>query len=137
MQRLSDTNANPPLSAGVLERLLHVTDIMVVLTDPGQEDNPIVWVNDYFCEFTGYAWADVLGRNCRFLQGTDRDQPGRRAICQAVGAGEDVHVLLRNYKADGTPFDDDLYVSPVREDPSDPGSPVLYYARVQNDRRTA
>ena len=140
MQRLSDTNANPPLSAGVLERLLHVTDIMVVLTDPDQEDNPIVWVNDYFCEFTGYARADVLGRNCRFLQGTDRDQPGRRVIRRAVGAGEDVHVLLRNYKADGTPFDNDLYVSPVREDPSDPESPVLYYAGVQNnatDRVTA
>ena len=126
-------DANAALPADVLEQALHSTDIMVVLTDPRQEDNPIVWVNDHFCAFTGYGRDEVLGRNCRFLQGPDRDQPGRHRLRRAIDAGEKAHVLLRNYKKDGTPFDNDLFVSPVLEDPSDPESPVVYFVGVQND----
>ena len=127
------TDANAELTADVLEQALHATDIMVVITDPRQEDNPIVWANDYFCEFTGYPREVVLGRNCRFLQGHDRDQPERRRLREAIEAGETVHALIRNYKADGTPFENDLYVSPVREDRVDPESPVLFFVGVQND----
>lgn len=126
-------DVNATLSADVLEQALHSTDIMVVLTDPRQDDNPIVWVNDYFCEFTGYDRDEVLGRNCRFLQGPDRDQPERHQVREAVDVGEKVHVLIRNYKKDGTPFANDLFISPVLKDPSDPESPVVYFAGVQND----
>ncbi|PAP76100.1 sensor histidine kinase [Rubrivirga marina] len=133
MDRLSDTNANPRLSAEVLERALHATDIMVVLTDPHLEDNPIIWVNDYFCQFTGYGRDEVLGRNCRFLQGDDRDQPAIRRLRRAIDAGESVNVHIRNYRKDGSPFDNDLYVSPVRETPSDLDGPIRYFIGVQND----
>ena len=133
MDRLSDANENPALSAEVLERALHATDIMVVVTDPRQDDNPIVWVNDYFCAFTGYTRADVLGRNCRFLQGDDRDQPARHELRAAVDAGDAVNVLVRNYTAGGVPFENDLFVSPIRDDPSDPDGEILYFVGVQND----
>lgn len=128
-----NNDKNAELSAEVLEQALHATDIMVVLTDPRQEDNPIVWANNYFCEFTGYSRDEVLGRNCRFLQGHDRDQPERHQLRRAIHAGEKVHVLLMNYKKDGTPFHNDLYISPVREDPSDPESPIVYFVGVQNN----
>lgn len=133
MDRLSDSSANPRLTAEVLERALHATDIMVLLTDPHVEDNPIIWVNDYFCEFTGYAREEVLGRNCRFLQGDDRDQPAVRRLRRAVDAGETVNVQIRNYRKDGTPFDNDLFVSPVREDVNDADSAIRYFIGVQND----
>ena len=136
MDRLSDSTANRRLSPEVLERALHATDIMIVLTDPHEDDNPIVWVNDYFCEFTGYARDEVLGRNCRFLQdrpdgGRDEGQDAVRELRQAVEAGENVNVLVRNYKKDGTAFENDLYVSPVREGGSE--GRVLYFIGVQND----
>jgi PAS domain S-box-containing protein len=133
VQRLSDSTANRRLTPEVLEQALHATDIMLVLTDPREEDNPIVWVNDYFCEFTGYSRDEVIGRNCRFLQGADRDQPGRHRVREAVEEGEGVHVQLRNYRKDGSPFANDLFVSPVREDRDDPESSVLYFVGVQND----
>ena len=130
MDRVSNTNENRRLSPEVLERALHSTDIMIVVTDPSEDDNPIVWANDYFCEFTGYSRAEVIGRNCRFLQGDDRDQEGGRELRAAVDAGTDVHVRLRNYKKDGTLFHNDLFVSPVRDGP---GDPVRYFVGVQND----
>lgn len=133
MERPSDRTANRELSPEVLEQALHATDIMLVLTDPREDDNPIVWVNDYFSQFTGYSRDEVLGRNCRFLQGDDRDQPAVRRVRRAVEAGEGAHVLLRNYKKDGTPFNNDLFVSPVRERRGDPDSPVIYFVGVQND----
>ena len=111
---------------------------MIVVTDPATEDNPIVWVNDYFGEFTGYDRGEVVGRNCRFLQvrpdgGRDEDQDAVRELREGVAKGEGVHVLVQNYKKDGTPFDNDLYVSPIREVPDDPSSPVRYFVGVQND----
>ena len=133
MDRPSDSTANRRLSAEVLERALHATDIMVAITDPNEADNPIVWVNDYFCQFTGYPRDEVLGQNCRFLQGDDRGQPAARRVKESVEAGESVHVLIRNYKKSGEFFHNDLFVSPVWEDRGDPDSKILYFVGVQND----
>ena len=133
MDRLSDSSSNPRLSAEVLERALHATDIMVVLTDPRLDDNPIIWVNDYFCDFTGYSRDEVLGRNCRFLQGDARDQLAARRLREAIDAGRSVNVQIQNFRRDGSPFDNDLYVSPVREDREDPDSPIRFFIGVQND----
>ena len=125
--------ANRTLPQDVLEQALHATDIMVVLTDPHLPDNPIVWVNDYFCTVTGYGHDEVLGRNCRFLQGDDRDQGALDELRAGIREERPVNVLLRNYRKDGTMFENDLFVSPVREDRHDPASRVLYFIGVQND----
>ncbi|HLA64656.1 MAG TPA: PAS domain-containing protein [Rhodothermales bacterium] len=118
------------LDAEVLKRALHAINNLVVVTDPRLPDNPIVWVNDFFCEFTGYTRAEVIGRNCRFLQGEDRDQPVRRELRQRIDANEHAHVLIRNYRKDGTLFFNDLYVSPVF---ADDGSGPIYFVGIQND----
>ena len=123
-----DPNQNRSLSAEHLQRALNAMNNLVVLTDPRLEDNPLVWVNDYFCEFTGYERDEVLGRNCRFLQGEDRDQAARHTLRRAVEAGEDADVVLRNYKKDGTLFYNHLFTSPVFED-----GEIVFFIGVQND----
>ncbi|NNF57667.1 MAG: PAS domain-containing protein [Rhodothermaceae bacterium] len=112
----------------ILTRALHAAHSVVLLTDPRQEDNPIVWVNDHFCRFTGYRREEVLGQNCRFLQGTDRNQSQRTLLREHLERGEPASVTLRNYKKDGTLFYNELYVSPVYEE-----GELAYFIGVQND----
>ena len=88
----------------------------IVITDRRGSDNPIIYVNRAFERMTGYAAAEVLGRNCRFLQGADRDQPGLAAIRQAMREEREGHAELRNYRKDGSMFWNELFVAPVRDE---------------------
>lgn len=126
--RRGDRGANAAVDPETIEKALHATNNLIVITDPRQPDNPIVWCNDYFCDYTGYDRDEVLGRNCRFLQGDDREQAERYALRDAVDAARHIHVLLRNYKKSGELFYNDLYVSPVIEN-----GEVIYFVGVQND----
>lgn len=100
----------------VLHAFLDASNSAVVMTDPAQPDNPIVYVNRAFEEATGYAAADVVGRNCRLLQGADRDQPARVAMAAAVAAGDACECLLRNYRKSGELFWNQLYLFPLKDD---------------------
>lgn len=86
-----------------------------VLSDPRLPDNPIVFASPGFYELTGYAREQVLGRNCRFLQGAGTDRKAVEVIRTAVASGTDATVLLLNYKADGTPFWNQLFVAALRD----------------------
>jgi PAS domain S-box-containing protein len=83
------------------------------LTDPHQPDNPIVFCNQAFERLTGYARDEIVGRNCRFLQGEATDPAAVAEVSRSLGAGEDVHLELLNYRRDGTPFWNALFISPV------------------------
>jgi PAS domain S-box-containing protein len=85
----------------------------VVITDPSKKDNPIIWVNQAFERMTGYSTSEIVGRNCRFLQGEDRDPRVRETMRSAIQNNNSFSVRLRNYKKDGTPFINELHVSPV------------------------
>jgi PAS domain S-box-containing protein len=87
-----------------------------VLTDPKQDDHPIVYVNRAFLEMTGYAENEVLGRNCRFLQGPDTDPAAIDELRSAVRDNRPAVVELRNYRKDGTPFFNEVHISPVRDE---------------------
>ncbi len=87
----------------------------IIITDPNRPDDPIVYVNPAFEGLTGYAAGEILGRNCRFLQGEDRDQPALDEMRSALAQGRGCRVVVRNYKKDGTPFWNDLSISPVRD----------------------
>ncbi len=63
---------------------------------------------------TGYSAAEAIGRNCRFLQAGDRDQPELEQVRAAIREAREFHVRLRNYRKDGTPFWNELNISPVR-----------------------
>jgi len=85
----------------------------VVLTDPALPDHPIVWANDAFFELTGYRRDEVIGRNCRFLQGPLTDVLAVDRIRQAIVERSHFHDALLNYRKDGTAFWNALTVSPV------------------------
>ena len=101
----------------------------VTLADPDIEDAPIVYANKAFERLTGYTQEDIIGKNCRFLQGEDRDQEARRQIRQAVDSHSAIEVTLRNYRKDGTLFHNRLKIVPLL----DHKQRVLYYLGVQYD----
>jgi len=86
-----------------------------VLSDPRLLDNPIVYASEGFYQLTGYARDEVLGRNCRFLQGPGTDPKAIDVIRAAVANGTDATTCLLNYKADGTPFWNQFFVAALRD----------------------
>ena len=92
---------------------IRATRMPMLITDPRQFDNPIVYANDAFLRLTGYEREDVFGRNCRFLQGADTDPQAVAQIRDAIATRSDIAVDILNYKRDGTPFWNALFVSPV------------------------
>lgn len=88
----------------------------VAISDPWQEDNPITYVNEAFLELTGYTREEVVGYNCRFLQGEDREQEGVRRFRQLIEEQKEGRVLLRNYRKDGSLFWNEVSIAPVLAD---------------------
>ncbi|MDB5097151.1 MAG: luxQ 3 [Cyanobacteria bacterium RYN_339] len=101
----------------------------IVITDRRGPDNPIIYVNRAFERMTGYGTHEVLGQNCRFLQGADQDQVGLDAIRQAMREEREGHAELRNYRKDGSMFWNELFIAPVRDE----RGRVTHYVGVQND----
>ncbi len=101
----------------------------LTLCDARQKEMPLVYVNRAFERMTGYSSAECLGRNCRFLQGDDNDQPGLEKLREAMREERDVRVLLKNYRKDGTGFWNELYMTPI----FDGGGRLTHYAGIQND----
>ncbi|WP_430912174.1 PAS domain S-box protein [Methylobacterium sp. sgz302541] len=87
----------------------------MLITDPRRDDNPIVFVNDAFCRLTGYTREEVLGRNCRFLQGPETDPEAVAHLREAVAAPRSVELDICNHKKDGTPFWNRLLLAPVND----------------------
>lgn len=108
---------------------VEMTRMPMLITDPRQDDNPIVFANGAFMDLTGYAEADILGRNCRFLQGPDTDRATVAELRQAVREERAVAVDLLNYKADGTPFWNALFFGPI----FDQQGQLLYFFASQMD----
>jgi PAS domain S-box-containing protein len=88
----------------------------VVICDARQQDMPIVYVNPMFEQMSGYASSEVLGRNCRFLQGSEPGQPGLVAIRQAIRSQTNGYAKLRNFRKDGTLLINELFISPVKDE---------------------
>jgi PAS domain S-box-containing protein len=101
----------------------------ITLSDPDLEDSPIIYANKSFERLTGYSQEEIIGRNCRFLQGEDTAQEARHQIAEAISKQEAVEVNLRNYKKDGTLFYNHLKIVPL----FDKKNRVLYYLGVQYD----
>lgn len=86
----------------------------IVICDARAEDTPMVYVNSGFCRMTGYSMGEVLGRNCRFLQGENTDPEAVAKLRTAVEEGEPASVDLLNYRKDGTPFWNRVEITPIR-----------------------
>jgi len=100
----------------IREKALTLGPHGIIIADATRPDFPVMYVNRAFEKITGYAAAEVLGKNCRFLEGTDTDQKGLQELRRALREQRDCRVLLRNYRKDGSPFWNDLFVAPVRND---------------------
>lgn len=103
-------------------------DLSVVISDPSLPDNPLIFVSEEFERQTGYAADEVIGRNCRFLQGPDTDPAAVQAIRDALAAHTEITVDLLNYRKDGQPYWNRLRLRPLRDE----AGTIRYYICAQN-----
>lgn len=101
------------------------TRMPMIVTDPSQPDNPIIFCNDAFRKLTGYSDDEIIGRNCRFLQGSETDRETVAKIRDSIVAGRDVAVDILNYRKDGSTFWNAVFISPVRDEA---GSIIYFFA---------
>lgn len=112
----------------ILKAIENVTN-GVVISDPNQEDNPVIYVNKGFEEITEYSKEDVVGKNCRFLQGKDTDPEELDRLKKAIKERKPVRVILKNYTKKGKVFYNELYLTPQ----FDEKGKIKYFIGVQND----
>ncbi len=108
---ISDTSLDQ--RGGVFFAAVEMTRMPMVLADPRQEDCPIVFANNAFLDLTGYEEAEVLNRNCRFLQGAGTDPTAVLELREAIRNRRAVALEILNYRRDGSPFWNAVFLGPV------------------------
>jgi PAS domain S-box-containing protein len=98
---------------GVFFAAVEMTRMPMVVTDPNLPDNPVVFANGAFLDLTGYTREDIYGRNCRFLQGALTDRATIQQVREAVTEQRPIAVEVLNYRRDGTPFWNALFIAPI------------------------
>lgn len=98
-----------------------------IITDPSIPENPIIFANKGFLELSGYRLDEVIGRNCRFMQGPKTDQSHVEILRKGIQEGVDTAVCLLNYKKDGTTFYNQIFVAALR----DGSNKIVNYVGVQ------
>lgn len=118
-----------PLDIEILYKVLDATVTGIVITDNLLPDNPIIYCNPAFEEISGYSRTEIIGHNCRFLQGKDRRQEERKTIAEAIIQGKSCNVEIRNYTKEGKLFWNELYISPVKDEEGK----ITNFIGIQND----
>ncbi|MDF9745556.1 bacterio-opsin activator domain-containing protein [Natrinema salsiterrestre] len=113
----------------VKDRALEEAPVGITISDPDLEDNPLVYVNEAYEAMTGYEYDEVVGRNCRFLQGEDSDEEAIAEMAKAIDEDHPVTVELKNYRKDGTEFWNEVTIAPVRDEDGN----VTNYVGFQNE----
>ena len=119
--------------AGIIPQIL--TQILdgsvngITLSDPDQDDNPIVYANKAFEKISGYSNEETVGRNCRFLQGQEKDQEELQQIREAIKNAKPVEVTLKNFRKNGELFYNRLSITPL----FDSEGQLIYFLGVQYD----
>jgi len=101
----------------------------LAISDARQPDNPLVFVNNGFTQITGYRAEDILGKNCRFLQGPQTNEEATAVIRQSLREGKHCVVELKNHKKDGTAFWNRLSLNPIRDEKGE----ITHFVGVQSD----
>ncbi|MBB3997406.1 histidine kinase famiy protein [Aureimonas pseudogalii] len=108
---------------------VETTRMPMTVTDPSQPDNPIVFANQAFLQMTGYTSEEIVGSNCRFLQGPETDPATVGEVRQAIRERREMATEILNYRKDGTSFWNALFISPVY----DPQGELVYFFGSQLD----
>jgi PAS domain S-box-containing protein len=124
---------------------VRATRMPMLITDPRKPDNPVIFANEAFSALTGYPREEVVGRNCRFLQGAETDRETVALVRQAIEARTPISADVLNYRKDGSPFWNALYISPVFDDRGelvyffasqyDATSRLRHFESIQSERR--
>jgi PAS domain S-box-containing protein len=112
-----------------LRRLGEQYQTSFVVSDPDLPDNPLVYVNDAFIRMSGYHKDELIGKNCRFLQGPDTDIGSVKFLKSKMDKEMPVHTEVLNYRKDGTPFWNELVIQPLRDE----AGTLLFYIGLQLD----
>ena len=115
-QDMLDRSARGLVDQHVFDAAVRKTRMAMTLSDPNLPDCPLIYVNEAFATLTGYRPEEVIGRNCRFLQGPDSDPTAVRRIRDAVAQGRPITEDIYNYRKDGSGFWNSLLISPVFDD---------------------
>lgn len=110
-------------------RAMQDSNDAIAIADASKEDMPLVWVNPKFESLFGYSAEEVIGRNCRFLQGDDKDQDAVKTIRAALQQHKACAVTVRNYRRDGRPLWIQLSLAPVHNR----SGKVTHYVGIQHD----
>ncbi|WNK21118.1 PAS domain S-box protein [Halomonas piscis] len=120
---------SPLISPALLERIVDASEDGIVVAEQEGDEHILIYVNKGFERLTGYGADEILYRDCRFLQGDDRDQEALGAIRRALKQGQPSREVLRNYRKDGTLFYNELSITPVFDEADN----LMYYIGVQKD----
>ncbi|MGR8942222.1 MAG: PAS domain-containing protein [Gammaproteobacteria bacterium] len=113
----------------VLTQILDGSVNGITLSDPDLDDNPIVYANKAFEKITGYTREETVGRNCRFLQGEERNQPELQQVRDAIKNAKPLEVTLKNFRKNGELFYNRLSITPL----FDREGRLIYFLGVQYD----
>lgn len=116
-------------NADIFFAAVETTRMPMIVTDPHQPDNPIIFANPAFLRMTGYSEKELIGNNCRFLQGPATDRVTIAAVREAIAAEREIATEILNYKKDGSTFWNALFISPVY----DKNGKVIYFFASQLD----
>ena len=105
----------PPTLTEVLMSAIEHSIVPMTLSDPNAPDNPIIAANPAFAAMTGYDLPEIVGRNCRFLQGTDTDPQTRARIRQSIADEQGCVEWIVNRRRNGKAFWNLLFLSPVHD----------------------
>jgi PAS domain S-box-containing protein len=100
----------------VKDRAVQEAPVGITISDPDTDDNDLVYANDRFEEMTGYDQTEVVGDNCRFLQGPGTDAEDLEPLRTAVENAQQARTEVLNYRKDGTPFWNEVSIAPVTDD---------------------
>jgi diguanylate cyclase (GGDEF)-like protein/PAS domain S-box-containing protein len=120
---------HPNVVAQLQEQAMAFVSHGLTIADATQPGFPLVYVNQAFCEMTGYRPEEILGRSCKFLQGSETNAESLELVRNALSTGQRCTVVLENYRKDGTPFWNELSLTPL---PDETGK-LAYFIGVQHD----
>ena len=117
------------INAKLLQRVIDASNDGIVVAEQEGDDNILIYANPAFERLTGYAVDEILYQDCRFLQGSDHDQPGLAEIRAALKSGRPCRAIVRNYRKDGSLFWNELSITPVPRE----ADQLTYFIGIQKD----